>query len=469
MAPPDAYEDSGAIVDVRLVKQWLLWGMIWMVVFPLVGLVDSIKLNYPEFLGQTAWLTWGRIHPLQVNGVVWGAFSTAYLGLLFYMMPKLTGIRMVGEKLGYLCLWLWNAGIIGGSYSLVAGQQKGVELGDYALWADVPLIIALLLVTYMVIATILKRREKLLYISLYYTAGAMVWTAISFPLGNIVLPYRVEGVNNAALHGLYFHSILGLWVTPAGLALIHYFLPLAAKNPLYSHKLSLVGFWSFAFFYPFVGISHYLYSPIPNGTQTIAIVMSMMLIVPVWTITQNFFGTMVGNWRAIQESFVAKFLILGATCFLLGFFQWSTGALRGMQQLTHFTEYADAHWQLTIFGACLVWTMAGMYYVWPRVTGHALWSRSLATWHFWLLAVSLGVTAGVLTLAGVVQGTMWADSVEFIDTIAAMKLYWFIRTLSALGIVIAIFLFLINMFMTGLEPSSPPELERKKRFATASD
>jgi cytochrome c oxidase cbb3-type subunit I len=296
----------------------------------------------------------------------------------------------------------------------------------------------------------------------------MVWTAINFPLGNILLPYWVPGVNNAALHGLYIHYIVGLWITPAGLSLIYFFLPLATKNPLYSHRLSLVGFWSIAFFYPFVGIHHYLYSPIPNWTQTIAIVTSMMLIIPVWTVTQNFFGTMMGNWKSLQESFVAKFCIAGAIYYFLGCFQGSTEALRGMQQLTHFTDFVISHSHLTIFGTFVIWTMAGVYYVWPRVTGHALWSKTLATWHFWLIVVSFSVMAGVLTLMGLTQGTMWLDSVDFVDTVVAMRPYWFVRTLSGVGMDIGIFLFMINMFMTAVEPSPLSEMEREKAFSPAA-
>jgi cytochrome c oxidase cbb3-type subunit 1 len=468
MAASQASAENEPIVNADLVKKWLFWGILWTMIFPLVGVIVSIKFNYPDWLGGTSWLTWGRIRPMHVNGVIFGAFSTTFFGLVFYMVPKLTGIRMVGEKMGYWCLWLWNIGVVLGSYSLMAGYQKGIEAGDYALWADVPLIIAFVVLTYMVIATIVKRKEKLLYVALYYIAGAMVWTAINFPLGNILLPYKVPGVNNAALHGLYIHYIVGLWITPAGLALIYFFLPLATKNPLYSHKLSLVGFWSIAFFYPFVGIHHYLYSPIPNWTQTIAIVTSMMLIIPVWTVTQNFFGTMMGNWKSLQESFVAKFCIMGSIFYFLGCFQGSTEALRGMQQLTHFTDFVISHSHLTIFGTFVVWTMAGTYYVWPRVTGHALWSKTLATWHFWLIAVSFSTMAGVLTLMGLMQGTMWADSVDFVDTVVAMRPYWFIRTLSGVGMDIGIFLFMINMFMTAVEPSPLPEMEREKTFVPAA-
>jgi len=468
MADSQSYEDSGPIVNVELVKQWLYWGIIWTVIFPVVGLVISIKLNHPEFLGTSSWLTYGRLQPIHVNGAILGSFSTSFFGLAFYLLPKLTGIRMVGEKMGYWALLLWNIGIVLGSYSLAAGFQKGIELGDYALWADLPLFIAFFILTYMVLGTILKRKEKLLYVSLYYAVAAMVWTAINFPLVNILLPYKAPGVNNAALHGLYSHYIEGLWMTPAALALIYFFLPLAAKNPLNSHKLALVGFWSMAFFYPFVGIQHYLYSPIPNWTQTVAIVASIMSLIPVLAVTQNFFGTMIGNWRAVQESFVVKFCILGAIFYLLGALQASTSALRGMQQLTHFTDYAGSYSHLTIFGGFAMWTTAGIYYVWPRVTGHALWSKSLATWHFWLIAVSVSAMAVVLTVMGLVQGTMWFDSVNFVDTLVAMKPYRLIHSISGLGSIVGLILFALNMFMTGAEPSSLKKVDREKKLAGAA-
>jgi cytochrome c oxidase cbb3-type subunit 1 len=459
--------ESAQIVNADLVKQWLLWGIVWTVIFPLVGLYVSVKFNYPDYLGGISWLTWGRVRPVHANGVIFGAFSTTFFGLMYYIVPKLTGVRMVGERLGYWSLWLWNLGVVGGSIGVLAGYNKGIEVGDYPLIADIPLEIALLLMSYSVMATIAQRKEKYLYVSLYYISSALVWTTINFGLGSFILPYHIAGVNNAALHGLYIHYIIGLWITPAGLALIFFLLPLAVKSPLYSHKLSLIGFWSIAFFYPFVGIHHYLYSPIPNWTQTIAIVTSMMLIVPVWTVTQNFFGTMVGNWRSFQESFVAKFCIMGAIFYFLGTFQGSMEALRGVQQVTHFTDFVIAHSHLTIFGTFVIWTMAGVYYVWPRVTGHALWSRTLATWHFWLVVLSFVAMILVLSVMGLMQGTMWADQVEFVDTVVAMKPYWFVRTLAGFGMDVGILLFAINMFLTAWPPSPLSESEPRKTIAPA--
>src|SRR5690606_507330 len=191
-----------------------------------------------------------------------------------------------------------------------------------------------------------------------------IWTIMNLILGNALLPYTddIAGINSAAMHGLYIHYIVGLWITPAGLALFYYFLPLSAKNAPFSHKLSLLGFWGLAFFYPFVGTHHYLYSPIPHWTQTISIVTSMLLIIPVWTVVVNFFGTMMGRWGAVAggggaDNYAAKFLMLGAVYYLLGCFQGSVEALRRMQELTHFNDFVIAHSHLTVFGTFIVWAV----------------------------------------------------------------------------------------------------------------
>ena len=225
--------------------------------------------------------------------------------------------------------------------------------------------------------TIARRVQRDLYVSLWYLIGALVWTDINLLL-LIIGPYRtVPGINNAALHGLFIHYVVGLWITPAGYVLIYYFLPASVRAPIYSHKLSLIGFWSLAFFYPFVGIHHYLYSPIADWAETIAIVSSMMLIIPVWTVLQNFFGTMKGRWGGFSRNLPAKFLIMGSLMYLVGCFQGSVEALRSLQEPTHFTDFVVAHSHLTVFGTFVVWAIAGALHVWPRLFGRELWSFRL--------------------------------------------------------------------------------------------
>src|SRR5439155_729048 len=234
--------------------------------------------------------------------------------------------------------------------------------------------------------------------------GGVAWLSFGWTDVNLGLlqlgPSHIAGINNAAWHGLFIHYVVGLWITPAGYVIIYYFLPASLRAPLYSHKLSLIGFWSLAFFYPFVGIHHYLYAPIAEWAQTIAIVSSMMLIIPVWTVIQNFFGTVGHRWRGLGSNLPAKFLITGSLMYLVGCFQGSIEALRVLQRPTHFTDFVIGHSHITIFGTFVIWALAGAVYVWPRITASAPWSLALGNGAFWL--ITAGITAMFVVL--VTQG-----------------------------------------------------------------
>jgi cytochrome c oxidase cbb3-type subunit 1 len=446
------------LVNKSLVKHWAAWALIWLTVFPLVGLLVSIKFHNPDFLGGLSWLTFGRMRPVHVNGVIFGAFSTSFIALLYYFVPRLCGVRLYKEAWGHWLLWLWNIFIMFGSISLLMGYNLGFEADEFQWPFSILRFVVVLLIMVQVVGTIARRKEKRFYVAMWYTVAALVWTAMNLVLGNVVLPYfqTFSGVNSAAMHGLYIHYVVGLWLTPAGLALIYYFLPVSSKNPLYSHRLSLLGFWSLAFFYPFVGIHHYLYSPIPNMNQTMSIVTSMFLIIPVWAVTVNFFGTMKGRWGAVLgsgggDNYAAKFCIMGAVYYWLGCFQGSTEALRRIQQLTHFNDFVISHSHLTVFGAMVVWAIAGLYYVWPRVTGRELWSNRLASWHLWLTITGFTLMAVVLTAMGFVQGSMLEYGANFVDTVKELKPWWVVRSVSGLTMDIGLLLMLLNFYKTARE------------------
>jgi cbb3-type cytochrome c oxidase subunit I len=438
------------LVDRKVVLQFLLSGAFWLVFAPTIGIILSIKFNYYDFLGGVSWLTWGRLRPVHVLGVIFGAFTTTIFGLTYYMVPRLCGVRMYRESWSRAIFWLWNIGFTAALISLPLGQNLGIEAGEFPTWANILVEIVLAMITIQIVMTIYRRKEKLIYVTLWYLTAAYIWTTLNYAFGHFLLPFHFAGVNNAAMHGLYIHYVVGLWITPAGLAVIYYFLPLAAKQPLYSHKLSLIGFWSLAFFYPFVGTHHYIYSPIPYWTQTIAIVASMMLIIPVWTVIQNFYGTMVGNWKRFQESFAAKFLILGALFYLIGCFQGSTEALRELQRLTHFTDFVIAHSHLTVFGTFILWITAGLYYVIPRLSGRDLHSRTLAQWHYWLTVCGFSLMASTLVLQGLIQGTLLQSGVDFVDSMVAMKPYWFTRTIAGVTMDIGAMLGMWNLYRTAV-------------------
>jgi cytochrome c oxidase cbb3-type subunit 1 len=441
--------DLDALVDWPVVRTWLYWGMFWLLVAPSVGVLLSGLFNYPDYLGTNLETTFGRLRPVHVNGVIFGAFSSLFIGECYYLVPRLCGVRVPWPHLGVPLAWVWNIVTGIALVALMFGDNNGLEAGEFPIYAKIPLFVVCAIATVQFLIAIGQRLEPPLYVALWYLIGAFVWTTMNLVLG-IILPYMITGINSAAFHGLYIHYIVGLWLTPAGYVLIYYFLPISVQNPIYAHKLSLVGFWSLALFYPFVGIHHYLYSPIADWAETIAIVTSMLLIIPVWTVLVNFFGTVMGRWHIMGRNLPAKFLIMGAIMYLFGCFQGSTEALRQIQQPTHFTDFVISHSHLTVFGTFVVWAMGGLIYVWPRACGRELWSFKMGNWSFWMITAGISTMGLGLTAGGLTQGYQWMSGVEWVDSILAMRPYWFLRTVAGVSMDIGMTLLVINLMMTAL-------------------
>jgi cbb3-type cytochrome c oxidase subunit I/cbb3-type cytochrome c oxidase subunit II len=447
-------QNPSTLINPRLIKAWLAWSLVWLTIFPLVGLTVSMKFHFPEFLGETSWLTFGRLRPVHVNGVIFGAFSTPLLGMLYYMVPRLCGRPMAAERWGWWQLAAWNVFLLVGSVSLMMGYNIGFEADEYPWWASILRFVVLGSITGQVLVTVFQRKEPGFYVALWYIVASLVWTVLNLILGGVILPYvPMSGISNTMLHGLFIHYVVGLWITPAGLAILYYFMPTSSKNPLFSHRLSLLGFWTLALFYPFVGLHHYLFSPIPYGHQTISIMTSMMLIIPVWAVITNMFGTVKGRWGEIlgggtSDDYAAKFVLLATLYYLLGCFQGSTEALRRMQELTHFSDFVISHSHATVFGTFVVGVMGGMYYVWPRVTGRELWSSRLASWHIWLIISGASLMFIGLTVQGFIQGSMLEYGANFVDTVKEMRPWWFTRTLAGATMDLGLILMVINFYCT---------------------
>ena len=443
------------LVNFPLVRLWLYWGMFWLLLTPTFGALASSIFSFPDFLGTSEYTTFGRLRPMHVNGVIFGAFSTLFFGLSYYLVPRLAGVRIVNEPLAWWMAWAWNAAIAVGLTSLPLGWNQGQEANEFPLFVDIPIFLVIATMTWQFTVTIARRTEPQLYVALWYLIAAFVWTTLNMILGFFIIPYAIPGINNAAFHGLFIHYIVGLWITPAGYVIIYYFLPVSARNPLFSHKLSLIGFWSLALFYPFVGIHHYLYSPIADWAETLSIISSMLLIIPVWTVLVNFFGTMNGKWSTFGTNLPAKFLIMGSLMYLVGCFQGSTEALRMIQQPTHFTDFVISHSHLTVFGTFVVWSIGGLVYAWPRIFRTELWSFKMGNWSFWLITLGISIMGLVLTAGGLQQGYMWMDGAEWLNSLVPVSPYWFIRTMAGITMDIGMSLLVINLMMTALSARMP--------------
>lgn len=445
--------DGQPLVDRKLVRSWATFALFWTIVAPVFGLIAAMKLDDPYFIPDIEWFQFGRLRIAHVNGVVFGLFSTAMFGLMTYAVPKLCGRPLANIRAAWGGMILLNVSVALGEIGLLFGYLSPVEAGEYGLIIDVLLTIGFLLCIVPFLQTIAQRRVNRMYVALWYWTAGMLWTAINFVIGNYVLPYGPGGSTSAALHGFYLHNVVGLWITPMGLGAVYYMLPVVSRAPIYSHKLSLLGFWALALFYPLNGVHHYIYSPIADWAQTIAIAASMMLIVPVWAFSVNVWGTMRGNWSKFTtgDNYALKFVILGGVWYLITCFQGPFEALRGMQRLTHFGEFNVGHAHSAVFGAFSIWAMATIYFILPKVFGRQIWSRKLGAWHYWMEIIGFGIMFSVLTVAGLQQGAQLLTSdVSWVESMNQIKPYWVARTIGGTLMDVGLALFVFNIVMSFL-------------------
>ncbi|MFM8979643.1 MAG: cbb3-type cytochrome c oxidase subunit I [Planctomycetia bacterium] len=406
-------------------------------------------------------MQFGRLRIAHVNGVIFGFFTTAIFGFMAYAVPKLCMRPLTNMRAAWWGLAIFNLAVFVGEACLLTGRLQAFEAGEFPFIVDVMIALAVAILSWVMLDTVVKRKTERIYVSIYYWTAGMLWTVVNFLLGAFVFPWVLGGANSAASHGFYLHNVVGLWITPMGLGLVYYVLPVATRARLYSHKMSLIGFWALAFFYPLNGIHHYIHSPIAEWAQTIAIAASMMLIVPVWAFSINVWGTMRGQWKqfAGPGNYALKFLILGAVWYLITCFQGPTQALRGIQALTHFGDYNVGHAHSAVFGAFSIWSMAGIYYVMQRLTGRGLWSTRLGAWHYWLEIVGFTLMFVSLSIAGFVQGKRLLTANDmWITTVNDIKDFWLARTIGGTLMDVGLALFVFNMVMTcflGTKESEP--------------
>ncbi|HNJ39156.1 MAG TPA: cbb3-type cytochrome c oxidase subunit I, partial [Acidobacteriota bacterium] len=274
-------------------KYFLISAVAYFFIVGIIALMIAAKFVWPQMLGTVSYLTYGRLRPLHVNGMLFGWLLACDMGLIYYFVPRLCGVKLWSEKLGVATAMLWNFIILSAVVTLLMGLNQGLEYAELVVPLDVLVVVAWVMFGANIFMTIATRKYQQMYVSLWYVMGTILWTAFVYLTGNFAV-LMATGVNQANLNWMYVHNAVGLIFTPAGLAIAYYFIPKSSNTPLHSHKLSMVGFWSLAFVYVWTGAHHMLHGPISQWLQTIAIVFSVMLLVPVWAVVYNFFATMKG-------------------------------------------------------------------------------------------------------------------------------------------------------------------------------
>ncbi|MFO7171603.1 MAG: cbb3-type cytochrome c oxidase subunit I [Bacillota bacterium] len=437
-------------------RAFIYGGLFWMFLGMLFGLFAAVLMVWPDLivgLPVLEYFTFGRVRPVHTNLVLFGWLTGAYFATLFYMTPRVVGGKLWSEGLGVFTALLHNLALGLTTVSLLAGGNVGREYAETPWYIKWIITATFLLVAVNLFMTVKNRTEKgELYVSAWYFLGALVTTPIIYVIGNqFLLPQNpIWGVNDAILNWFYGHNILGYWFTPVGVGAVYYLLPKLTGNPIYSHKLSMIGFWSIFWVYGPTGAHHLVNGPVPYWVQTIAIAFSVMLIIPVWTVVTNFYGTMKGKWHLVRDSVPLKFLTTAIVFYFITCFQGPMQSLRSVSAITHFTNWVVGHAHVALLGTFSFIMYAAIYYMLPRLTGRAIYSKALQEWHFHLSLWGFLLMFIDLTIAGLVQGAFWAQnqSANFIEGVAMMRPYYILRAISGAVIILGQVLFGWNVYKT---------------------
>ncbi len=434
-------------------RNFYLTAVLWMLLGMSFGLFAAVLMVFPDLVTQVPvleWFTFGRVRPVHTNLVMFGWLTGAYFGTLFYMVPRLAGTKLYSERLGNLTVVLHNLLMVSYTLALLLGYNQGREYAEQPWINKVLTVVVFALIGYNVIMTFANRKEKELYVSAWYMLGAIVTTPVIYIIGNqFLFPTNpVSGVNDAVVNWFYGHNILGYWFTPVGIGAVYYLLPKMTGNPIWSHRLSMIGFWVIFFVYGPTGAHHLVNGPVPYWLQTVAIAFSVTLIIPVWTVLTNFYGTLNGKWGAVKESVPLKFLVSAMVFYFITCFQGPMQALRSVSAITHFTNWVVGHAHLALLGTFSFIMFASIYYALPRLTGRQIWSEKLMEWHFWLSLIGFTAFFVSLTIGGLVQGSHWAmnESNMFIESVVSQMPYHVVRAIGGAMILGAQALFVYNIF-----------------------
>ncbi|MFO0763016.1 MAG: cbb3-type cytochrome c oxidase subunit I [Byssovorax sp.] len=436
------------LVERPIVKAHIIAGFTFFFASIFAGLLYALQLSrlYP-FPGVEL-LSPGRMRMLHTNAIAYGFLFNNFIAALLWIVPRLTGKPMLSKKLSWTVFVAWQVVVGATAIGLIGGQAQAIEWGETPVWIDPVVVVGAALLIINVATPILKVANRKLYVTLWYFGAMLVWLPLTYIMGNFVPQYFVPGAGGAAVTGLYIHDLVGLTVTPLGWGMMYYFVPVLLKKPVWSHTLSLVGFWGLAFFYPLNGVHHFFYSPIPMYAQYGAVMSTIAVEIVVFTVVVNFFMTLRGKGELFRSNLSVRWFYTGMVMYFITCFQCAFQTTLTFQRLIHFTDWVVAHAHLVMFGVFSFWIMGMIVYLWPKLVGAAWWSDKLNSLVYWMMTLGLAAMFIDLTIVGVVEGYMWQNLSPWERTLTAAQPFWHVRTFTGVVIVAAAMLQAYNMWMT---------------------
>jgi cytochrome c oxidase cbb3-type subunit I/II len=460
--PPVTGKRETFFYDNAIVRNFAFATIIWGVVGMLVGLYIAFELVFPKVLNIGPWFNFGRLRPLHTNAVIFAFVGNGIFMGYYYSLQRLLKSRMWSDKLSRIHFWGWQLIIVAAAITLPLGITTSKEYAELEWPIDIAITVIWVVFGWNMFATILKRRERHLYVAIWFYIATFVTVAVLHIVNSIELPisflksYPVyAGVQDALVQWWYGHNAVAFFLTTPYLGLMYYFMPKAANRPVYSYKLSVIHFWALIFLYIWAGPHHLLYTALPNWAQSLGIVFSFMLIFPSWGGMINGLLTLRGAWDKVRDDVILKFMVVAVTAYGMSTFEGPMLSLKTINAVSHFTDWTIAHVHVGGLGWNGMLTFGVLYWLIPRIFKTELHSKKLANFHFWI--ATLGILFWVIPMywAGFMQSFMWKQftvsgqlKYQFLETVTFMKPFYAIRGFGGLLYLTGALVMMYNLFKT---------------------
>ena len=460
--------------DYTIARYFMYSTLVLGIIGMLVGTIIAFQMAYPglnNLLGEYG--TFGRLRPLHTDGVVYGFMLSGIWSTWYYIGQRVLKVSMAESKflmaVGKIHFWLYLLVVASAVISLFLGVTTSKEYAEFEWPIDIAVVVVWVLWGVSIFGLIGIRREKSLYISLWYFIASFLGVAMLYLFNNMAIPtYFVSGygdwwhsvsmyagTNDAMVQWWFGHNAVAFLFTVAIIAMVYYFLPKESGRPIYSYKLSLLSFWGLMFLYLWAGGHHLLYSTVPDWMQTMGSVFSVVLIVPSWGSAVNILLTMKGEWNQVQENTLVKFMIMASTFYMFSTLEGSIQSVKSVNALAHFTDWIPGHVHDGTLGWVGFMIMAAIFHMVPRLFKREIYSKKLMETQLWIQIVGVVLYFTSMWVAGITQGMMWRASDQygnlaysFIDTVTVLHPYYAIRGLGGLLYLIGFFIFVYNVCKT---------------------
>lgn len=431
-------------------RRYFVTAAVWMVVAVTAGLLAAIELVAPDALGNIPWLLFGRLRPIHTNLMLFGWVSAGLIGGVLYIVPRVLGTTLWSERLGNLSMWAFNIFLVLVVVTLGMGMTQGREYAELIRPLDFLVLVWLLMLSINTLMTIRQRTENIMYVSVWYATGGFIWTFVVYSIGNVVWDPTgsIPGVTDSLWLWFYGHNTVGLWITPPAIAIAYWVIPRVTRAPLWSHTLSLIGFWTILAIYTHTGGHHLLQAPVPTWIKVLAVIDSICMLIPVFTFLANVWMPLRERWGRIHADIGGKFVFAGTVFYCLTCIQGPLQSLPSIQRVTHFTHWVVAHAHLAVFGFGGMIAMGAIYYILPKVSGRKIYSLRLADLQYWIMLIGIMSFFIVLTGAGLVQGHAWISGESVYRVLPELRYYMILRGATGVIVTIGALIQLYNVIMT---------------------